>query len=1084
MFRSLLITCLVGLCLSSCGLKTATKSGIPNFTLQKLRHVNQITEDTLNVYSYHYLYNGGGVGIADFNNDGYKDIFLGGNMVSASLLLGTPSLTFEDVTEQAGIQTSEWINGVSVVDINHDGWKDIYLSVGGPDCSKETCENILFLNCSSAELLKFERHAKNYGLNIAGYSQQGLFLDVDLDGDLDLYQLQNHIDPTSKNYPKPKYLFSKESLDKLLINQEAETGTITFIDQSKKWGVTQPGFGLGITLTDVNLDGYPDIYIANDFISDDIFYVNKDGKYFEDQSHQLLKHTSFNSMGVDIADVNEDGLEDIIVVDMLPPDNSRQKTMLGSMNYYKYLLSLKESYNAQFIRNTFQVHNGVSHERQVIAPFSEIGAMLNIHETDWSWAPLLADFDNDTDIDLFITNGYGKDVTDLDFINYNIQSTGFASQETVAHNIKAQIDQLPDVKLPNYFFEQTEGGSFKKHISTYPSISNGAAYGDLDNDGDLDLVINNLNSNSVILSNQTNNNFLKILLKGEKYNVEAIGARVEVTLTNGETLLKTLCPVRSYLSSIDLELVFGLGHQKVSNIQVTWPNQAVSTIDTLIHNSTLQICQKSEDTLRLQRKTLLQNSLLTGKKVLLNEKKTPIPNHSFSVQPLLMKAPHEKRIIIRKLNGKSQFLIANYQLELGILSKKKGTYSYSSILPLEGRKVTDLIVDESHRRIILTSISENTPLQSREARIHILKMQSGTWMEDTSWLIPRGIYKLALAEFAPYPGKEIVLGRFPAIGDYPLPEGKSLIIYKRVGNNYQEVNLDLPHTIPACIKDIMPVNIRGKAFQEIIIVGEWMEPMIIYQQGQSLHLEPLMPGSNMFGMWQCISGADFDKDGDIDFILGNLGLNTRYKANPENNLMIVAEDLDKNGSIDPILSHYQAENDTYYTYQSRDDLVNQLPSIKDIYQSYQSFSKADFMGIVSSLNRDPNLLKASTFSSVILENVGEDGFKIIPLPKESQFSVVNSCFLEDADGDGDPDIFLLTNCEEVETHNGKIDGLNGLLIENTGSMKFNTLPATLSGFIFPTASYQMVKADEWDYLIATQHSIYSISKSQHLDEAL
>ena len=307
----------------------------------ELPFTNKISEDSLSVFDYHYLYNGGGVGIADFNNDGLKDIFLGGNLVSSSLLLSEGNMEFKNITASSGITTKEWVNGVCIVDINHDGKMDIYLSIGGPNCKTEKCSNLLFINETKENKVIFSEQSKKYNLDINQYSQQALFFDADLDGDLDMYQLQNYVDPQTKNYPKPKNYYSAKSKDKFLLNQEVESGEIKFIDASKEWNIDATGFGLGIASADINNDGYLDLYIANDFISDDILYINNGGKGFVDKSKELLKHTSHNSMGVDLEDFDGDLLDDILVVDMLPYQNERQKTMLGSMNFDKFLLSRK-----------------------------------------------------------------------------------------------------------------------------------------------------------------------------------------------------------------------------------------------------------------------------------------------------------------------------------------------------------------------------------------------------------------------------------------------------------------------------------------------------------------------------------------------------------------------------------------------------------------------------------------------------------------------------------------------------------------------------------------------------------------------
>jgi enediyne biosynthesis protein E4 len=548
--------------------------------------------DSLNILNFHYLYNGGGVGIGDFNNDGLADIFFTGNQVSSKLYLNKGSLKFEDITLESGVKTDQWVNGVSVVDINNDGLKDLFLSVGGYNCEGK-CHNLLFVNETKNGKIHFKELAKKYGLAGGLYTQQTLFFDADSDGDLDAYFLQNYIDPTNKNYPKPQQYLSPKSFDKLMINEGTDSlGHAFYKDKSEKWEVNKPGFGLGISLIDANHDYRPDLYIANDFITSDHLFINQNGQKFTNQISKLMSHTSYNSMGVDIRDLNNDGFEEIFVVDMLPDKNIRQKSMLGKMNFDKLALATSQGYEPQFIKNTLQKNNGML--RDSILPFSEISYFSGVAQTDWSWSPLMADFTNDGLTDLYITNGYGKDITDLDYISYNSGQEGFQSQSSYNKQIFENLQKQGSVTIQNQFFEGNNDLKFTDKTADFfeenPSISNGAAYADLDNDGDLDIVTNNINQSAFVFENtQKQANYLQINLVGSPQNRDAIGTTLKLW-AGGKLYYQYHSPVRGYLSSMDSKVHFGLGKTAlIDSIELIWSDRSVDKLSNISVNQTIKI---------------------------------------------------------------------------------------------------------------------------------------------------------------------------------------------------------------------------------------------------------------------------------------------------------------------------------------------------------------------------------------------------------------------------------------------------------------------------------------------------------------
>ena len=1025
----------------------------------ELDFTNTILSDTLSVVDYHYLYNGGGVGIADFDGDGYKDIFLGGNLVSSVLYSGSANLKFTDVTSEAGLTTNDWINGISLIDINNDGKKDIYLSVGGPLCQEKPCTNLLYINQSEKGVFSFKESATDYGLNITGYSQQGLFFDADLDGDLDLYQLQNYVDHKSKNYPQPKRYFSKKSFDKFYENQFNETGKSVFVDRSSEWNVNLPGFGLGIAMSDFNRDGYPDLYIANDFITDDILYINQSGKKFVDRSKDLLKHTTYNSMGVDIGDVNDDANQDIMVVDMLPYDNGRQKTMLGMMNYDKYLLSQKAGYNRQFIRNTVQLNNGVLDT--ALMSFSDVSALYKVHQTDWSWSPLIMDFDNDGDTDIYVSNGYGKNITDLDFINYNANLVGFGDKESLQKRIKTDVAALPDVMLPNHLFIKNNQGFFENNIDFPKTITNGVAYGDLDNDGDLDLVQNNINDKATILINKSDNDFIKIKLNGSLQNIDAIGTYVNIFLNNGKVICRELSPVRSYLSSMSDELIVGLGAADIDSLLVTWTDGKVTTLQNVQKNQLLELNHTDAQITSTPRITttplLTQNTLLKT-----NDFKI-LKKHDFSRQSFLLKSCFNQQILLEKSIKNNFVYVANFKANLCLLNPNSPE-TMQSIFPLPDFLVTDMKVLEMENKenILLVGYEEKT----KESRLMRLQKRDNQWMIHSVCTLSAGTYTIELSD-----ATTIYLAQYPSPEDYPTNIAHPLLKVIMTDDALEKKELKVSDQI-VCPTSITAINLYGNEEKEIITVGEWMSPHIFATDGTTIIdcQSPLL--DSLKGLWQNVHATDLDNDGDKDLILANIGNNNRYKMNYKMPLELVADDLDDNGQLDPLLSTVDSQNKTKYCYHSRDDIASQLPKLKKTYGNYSAFAKANFEEVLLSFKKDVNTLSATISESIILENQGNCNFKIHQLPQAAQQSIINNFSTKDLNGDGLLDIIALTNNLEVETHNGCIDGLNTLILLNEGHFNFQALSTAEAGLNIKEASKDIVHLNDSSFLVASTSAIY------------
>ena len=1042
---------------------------------------NDITEtEDFNILNFHYIYNGGGVGVGDFNNDGFQDLVFTGNQVASKLYLNKQNLTFEDITEKSNFQSKGWATGVSIVDINGDGWQDIYISVGGFQCDGN-CNNQLFINQGLDEngLPTFVEKAAEYGLDDGLYTQQTAFFDYDLDGDLDVYLLHNVIDKRDKNVPSEKRFINEKSIDQLLENN----GKGQFVNVSDTLGITERGYGLGITINDFNGDNLPDIYVANDFLSDDLLYLNN-GFVQEDEQHHLgftevsktkLKHTSYNAMGIDAADVNGDALPDIFVLDMLPDYNERQKTMLGFMNYNKYLLALRQGYSPQYIRNTLQLHNGFLNGEML--PFSEVGYMAGVYKTDWSWTPLLADFDNDGDRDLFVSNGYGKDITDLDFINYSSQLSPFGTKEMQEKELYEAVKKMQPITMPNYIFEnQSTGETVKfqnqqnKWIAKENSISNGAVYADLDNDGDLDLVVNNIDTKAFIMENQTNqqfqNNYLKIKLKGTKQNPNAIGSKIEVW-TNGNVQSFYQSPIRGYLSSVENIAHFGLGkNQIIDSIKMVWFDGQEQLLKNVATNQLLQISIKNatRNPITLQNVPATFFSQVTDLQLQYEENQ----HLDFDAQPLLLHQ-HSRQgpcLASAKLDGENS--------EVLFIGGAKGFHSKLVFKNANDSYRTQNLSNPKHEDTdaIFFDLDNDGDLDlyvvsgSTEYREGSTEYRDRIYINDG-----KGNFELSInhTDFPEVSGSCVVATDFDKDGDTDLFIGGRVSPqnYPKIPQSYllENQNGKFKDITPKALKNVGMVtdavwsDYDKNGYQDLIVVGEFI-PITIFKNENGKIPNSSFQIPNSAGLWNCIEVADLDNDGDDDYVLGNLGENSRFQASVDEPLALYTKDFDNNGSLDPLVGQFfpnQKGDRKNYPIHTRDDVMKQIVVVKNRYVKYAAFGQVTFAELLKKDFNSNDFLKANHLKTSILINKSQGNFELKPLPQSAQYAPIQSVFIDDFNNDNQTDILLSGNDYHAERNNGRYDAFNGLLLLGNGKGDFKTVRTSESGFYVPNDGRDIVK---------------------------
>ncbi len=1030
-----------------------------------IRFENTLVEGpNANVLMYEYLYNGGGVAAGDLNGDGLIDLYFTSNMGANKCYLNLGAMAFRDITDLSGVsgRPGPWKTGISMADVNGDGRLDLYLCYSGA-LPPQKRANQLFINMgNNADGIPiFEEKAGEYGLASEAFSNQGYFFDYDRDGDLDMVLL-NH---NPKSLPVLNVASTREFLkedDPLQGIRLYQQHNGRFTDVTVQAGISGSAltYGLGIGISDLNDDGWPDFYVSNDYAVPDYLYINRQDGTFDNQLSQQLGHTSHFSMGNDIADVNNDGWQDIITLDMLPEDNRRQKLLLAPDNYDKFDLNVRSGFHYQYMRNMLQINNGEG-------SFSEIGQLAGISNTDWSWAALLADYNNDGWKDLFVTNGYYRDYTNLDFINY-MEDYVQAKGRLLRRDVLDIVSKMPSSNLTNYLFSNQGEGSFEDQTVRYgvdqPANSNGAAYADLDNDGDLDLVVNNINQPAFLYRNDTeraNAHFLQLQLQGRDGNTQGIGARV--TLYQG-ALRQSLVqmPTRGYLSSVSPILHFGLGENStLDSLTIRWNKGGEQTLTGIAADQLLVLDEAD---------ARAPGSKAPRQPTLLSEVSSPIAHttprseiNDFKRQSLLISQfSHSAPCMARadfNMDGLDDLFIGGVQGQAGdiYLGTSGGRFTKQAI----GALASDRAYHDSDAAVLDANGDGFPDLYVASGGYHHLApddplLQDRLYLGDGKGSFTRDLAALPAlltstaavavgdADQDGHPdlfaGGRVIPGRYPEIP-------RSYLLTNDGKGHFTDATSRLAPALsqPGLVTDALWQDLDRDGQQELILVGEWMPVQIFgLQSGTFEDQTGKFLDQEYQGWWNTLTSTDVNSDGIPDLIAGNMGTNTQFRVSTEEPAEMHYADFDQNGSVDPVFSFFIRGKS--FPYLTRDELLGQLASLRSKFTTYASYADATLTDIFSASQLEQaGKLSANHMATTLFLSTADGHYKSVPLPRQAQYSPVYQVATGDFNADGNEDLILFGNNNYFKLRLGRFDANMGTLLLGDGKGNFDYVPQPQSG---------------------------------------
>ncbi len=1040
---------------------------------------NNIDAEKVNILDYVNMYNGSGVGIGDFNKDGFEDVFFGGNLVSSRLYLNNATagnISFSDVTVEAGLTTNVWVNGITIIDINQDGWEDIYCSVSAGKSSKQRT-NKLFVNqgLNEAGTPIFEEKAASYGLADDSHTIQTAFFDYDGDQDLDVFMIANYptgyLDAEANRIVNIKKKGNRDRTDRLYRNDGiGADGHPIFTDVSETAGITLEGFSLGLAVHDFNEDGNPDVYVANDYVTNDLLYINNGDGTFANRIKEFVEHTSYSSMGVDIADINNDGLQDIIVMDMLPEADKDVKLMYSAAAHNSFELMQKMQYNDQYFRNTLQLNNGMVDSIPV--PFSEIGQMAKVQATHWSWSALMPDLDLDGWRDIFITNGFAKDVNNLDFINYE-QPTTFVPEKFDGESYVTSLKDQKGIYIPNYLFKNRKNLEFEdvgeEWGITDPSFSNGCAYADFDNDGDLDLVTNNLNDvafiyeNTTLAKNRNKHHFLQLVLRDTAPNRNAIGATIQVKTSQG-VVSQVVQRTRGFMSSVGSVWTLGLGSDSIiENVEVAWPDGQIQRLVAVAADQRLVIEKNISS-------NSVQDQNANVRPYHFHSKQIPGLRHrhqeryfnDFNYQRLL---PHKLSMLGPSIavgdvdnNEWDDFYIAGAHGSAGMLYLQGGKGGFEPrqiedtlLYEDQGSLLLDIDNDKDLDLYVVSGGVERGKRSSYYSDRLLINQGKGTFGKQVLGFSRENGSCVVAADYDRDGDLDLFVGGASKPGEYPLPAQSQLLQNDTESPDHPvltDVTSIKAHELATIgiVRSALWSDYDNDGWVDLFVVGEYMPITLFKNVNGTLVKQNNLGIEGSKGMWNSINGADLDNDGDIDYVLGNRGLNSIYQPTKEHPITIYAADFDANGILDPVMTKWVEDKEV--PVHLRDDLFGQLISLKKTMLKYEEYAAAEITDLFSKKSLEEAYVSKWEYAqSSCLMNEGDGTFTMVPLPKRAQLAPIYGVLIDDFDEDNIPDILTVGNSHAQEVFTGWHDASVGLLLKGQGDGTFVPVPPRESNFM-------------------------------------